>query len=423
MSGAAFFRLVRTSRPWRSLAYLASGVPVGLACLATIVILAFSGIVLLPVLVGLVPLLALGQLGISVAAVERARLRWVDPRPVPAAHPVLSEDGWFRRWRARLREQATWQELGYAALVGMLLWAVDLLVVTVAVVLPVMMVLAPVVVWLSPPEAVPAGAALADSGLLWLTIPLGLIALVVAVYAVTFVAAGRARLARALLSTAPPQTAEKLVLVEQSRARMADRYEAERRRIERDLHDGAQQRLTSVSMLLGLARAQLDVDHPAADSVTKAQAEAATALSELRDLVNGIHPKILADRGLDAALRELADRCAVPVRAHVAVGRRFPDSVESVAYYVASEALTNVVKHSRAHRARLAAWRDDKVLSVEVRDDGQGGADPGAGQGLTGLADRAAVVDAIVALSSPPGGPTTVQVSIPIGETVTEGAT
>lgn len=414
VSGFSFLRLARTSRPWRSLAYLVSGVPVGLLCLVAIVILAVSGVVLLPVVLGVLPLMALAQVGIPVAVVERARLRWVDPRPTPGTHAWLPAIGWFRRSQTRLREPATWQELAYTVLMATVLWVVDAAVVLFAVLVPGVAVLAPLLVWLLPPDAVPAGRALADSGLIWLTVPIGVVALMAALYVVTFVATGRAWLARALLVSAETTPPQDLVLVQRSRARMADRYEAERRRIERDLHDGAQQRLTSVSMLLGLARAQLDVDHPAAEPVSKAQVETTTALAELRDLVNGIHPKILADRGLDAALSELADRSAVPVRVHVAVGGRLPDTAESAAYFVASEALTNVAKHSAARRAELTARCEDGMLLVEIRDDGRGGADPAQGSGLTGLADRAAAVDGTVALSSPPGGPTVLRVSIPI---------
>ncbi|WP_433260055.1 sensor histidine kinase [Actinosynnema sp. CS-041913] len=409
-------RLLGSSRPWRSLAYLACGVPVGLVCLVAIVVLAAPGVLLLPVVLGLGPLMALGQLGIPVAVVERARSRWVDPRPAPGPHPALPDVGWFRRAKARLREQATWQELAYAVLTATLLWVVDLVVVLAAVVVPGVMLLAPVVVPLLPPEAVPAGSAMARAGLIWLTVPFGLVALVPAAYLVTFVALGQARLARALLVPAPPAPAGDLVEVRRSRARMIDRYEAERRRIERDLHDGAQQRLTSVTMLLGLARAQLDADHAAAEPVTRAHAEVTRALAELRDLVNGIHPKILADRGLDAALGELADRCAVPVRVAAAVGRRLPDAVETAAYYVVSEALANVVKHSGARHARVSARYEDGVLLVEVHDDGRGGADPARGEGLTGLADRAAVVGGTVALASPVGGPTVLRVDIPAGQ-------
>jgi signal transduction histidine kinase len=395
------------------LAYLACGVPVGLLCLVSIVGLTVSGVVLLPVVLGVVPLLALAQLGIPVAVVERARLRWIDPAPTPGPHPALPDVGWFRRSKSRLRETATWHELAYAVLTASLLWVVDVVVVVAAVVVPGAMLLAPVFVPLLPPDAVPAGNALLRQGLIWMTVPSGLVTLVAGAYLVTVVASARARLARALLVPARPASAVELVEVQRSRARMVDRHEAERRRIERDLHDGAQQRLTSVTMLLGLARAQLEPSHGAAELVERAHAEVTTALAELRDLVNGIHPKILADRGLDAALGELADRCAVPVRVDVAVGVRFSDAVESAAYYVVSEALTNVVKHSEARHARVSARYEGGELLVEVHDDGRGGADPFRGGGLTGLADRAAVVDGTVALASPPGGPTVLRVRIP----------
>ncbi|SHF60967.1 sensor histidine kinase [Streptoalloteichus hindustanus] len=404
-------RSLASARPWRCLAYLASGVPVGVLCLVVIAVLGGAGVLLLPVLVGVVPLVLLCLLGAPVARVERARLRWVDPAPVVAGDRAPASDA-LRRARARLREPATWREFAHALLLATVLWPVDLLVVATAV-LPVVALLAPLLVAVLPADAVPAGKVLADNGLLWMTVPVGLVALVAAVPVVTLVGLGRARLARALLSTHRATDTTELVEVRRSRARMVDRHEAERRRIERDLHDGAQQRLTSVAMLLGLARAQLGPQHPVTGLVGKAHTEVSAALAELRDLIHGIHPRILADRGLDAALGELADRCAVPVRVDATVGGRLPDSVESAAYYGVSEALTNVVKHSGARRAEVRARYEGGVLRVEVRDDGRGGADPSRGGGLTGLADRAAAVGGTLALASPEGGPTRLRATIP----------
>ncbi|MGV9295975.1 sensor histidine kinase [Amycolatopsis sp. NPDC003676] len=397
----------------RSAAYLLSGVPLGVGCLLVIVATAGAGVALAPVAIGVGPLLLLCQLGIPVARLERRRLRWVSPVPVAVALRPPGAGGWWRRSKARLRERGTWQELGYTALLATLLWAFDLIVVLVGVVLPCTMILAPLVVALSPSEWVPAGAAMVRSGLAWVIVPIGAIALAAAVFVLPAAAAARARVTRVMLEPARGGDEFELVEVRRSRARMVDQHEAERRRIERDLHDGAQQRLTSLAMVLGLARTQLDAGSGPGALVDRAHTEAKLALAELGDLIRGIHPKILSDRGLDAALGDLADRCALPVRLDTAVGARLPDSAESAAYYAVSEALTNVVKHSGADRAEVVARYQEGVLLVEIRDNGRGGADQHAGGGLAGLADRSAVVGGTVALSSPPGGPTVVRVRIP----------
>ncbi|MCG3754842.1 sensor domain-containing protein [Amycolatopsis sp. Poz14] len=397
----------------RSAAYLLSGVPLGVGCLLVIVATAGAGVALLPVAIGVVPLILLCQLGIPVARVERRRLGWVSPGPVRAALRSSCAGGWWRRSKARLRERVTWQELGYTALLATLLWVFDLIVVLVGVVLPGAMIAAPLVVALSPSEWVPSGAAMVRSGLVWAIVPLGAAVLAAAVFVLPAAAGARARVSRAMLEPARGGDELELVEVRRSRARMVDQHEAERRRIERDLHDGAQQRLTSLAMVLGLARTQLDGGSGPGALVDRAHTEAKLALAELGDLIRGIHPKILSDRGLDAALGDLADRCALPVRVDTAVGTRLPDSAESAAYYAVSEALTNVVKHSGADRAEVVARYQQGVLLVEIRDNGRGGADQEGGGGLSGLADRASVVGGTVALSSPPGGPTVVRVRIP----------
>lgn len=133
----------------------------------------------------------------------------------------------------------------------------------------------------------------------------------------------------------------------------------------------------------------------------------------MRELIQGIHPRVLADRGLPAALDELADRCPVPVTVHMAVSGRPPSQVETTAYFAVAEALTNIAKHSAASQASVTARHHDSTLTIDISDDGHGGADPGRGTGLTGLADRVAVINGKVALSSPPGGPTLLRMELP----------
>jgi signal transduction histidine kinase len=189
---------------------------------------------------------------------------------------------------------------------------------------------------------------------------------------------------------------------------------AERRRIERDLHDGAQQRLTALAIDLGRARAKLDTDPAGArDLVEHAHEEAKEALAELRSLARGIHPAILTDRGLDAALSSLTVRTAVPVELDVALPERLPAPIESAAYFVVAESLANVAKHAGATRATVRARIDGGMLVVEISDDGHGGAAPAAGGGLEGLTTRVAAVDGSLTLSSPPAGPTVVRAELP----------
>jgi signal transduction histidine kinase len=202
--------------------------------------------------------------------------------------------------------------------------------------------------------------------------------------------------------------------LERSRARVVNSAEAERRRIERDLHDGAQQRLVALAMDLGRARARFADDPEAARAIVdQAHAEAKEALVELRNLVRGVHPPVLTDRGLDAALSGLSALSPVPVAVSVDVPRRPSASIEAIAYFVVAEALTNVAKHSRAAAAQVRVERHGDTLGIVIRDDGIGGADL-AGQGLAGLADRVAGVDGRLSIDSPPGG-TVIRVELPCG--------
>jgi signal transduction histidine kinase len=192
-----------------------------------------------------------------------------------------------------------------------------------------------------------------------------------------------------------------------------DAAEAERMRIERDLHDGAQQRLVSLAMELGRAKAKFGTDPEGAEAIVgQAHEEAKAALAELRNLVRGVHPPVLSDRGLDAALSGLAALSPVPVTVSVDLPTRPPANVEAIAYFVVAEGLTNIAKHSGARHAQVVVVRSGDVLSLEITDDGVGGADP-AGQGLSGLAARVAGVDGRLRVTSPAGGPTTLEVTLP----------
>ncbi|WP_239169991.1 sensor histidine kinase [Actinoplanes xinjiangensis] len=271
----------------------------------------------------------------------------------------------------------------------------------------------------------------ADEGWLPATAPAGVLA-VAALLAAPWVARGVARtdtaVARALLG---PSRNEQLTLrvesLARSRADVVAATDAERRRIERDLHDGAQQRLVSLAMNLGMARAGLaDAPAPAREAIAAAHDEAVQALAELREFVRGLHPAVLDDRGLDAALSGIVARAPLPVRLTVAVPERCPPVIEAIAYFVVSEALTNIAKHASATRAEVTVGRTADRLRIVITDNGRGGAtiggrgggvgggsEGGGGTGLRGLAQRAASVDGTFALHSPVGGPTTITVELP----------
>jgi signal transduction histidine kinase len=225
-------------------------------------------------------------------------------------------------------------------------------------------------------------------------------------------------LGRALLGPSRrARLAERVEELTESRSRVIAATLAERRRIERDLHDGAQQRLVSLALELGMAREKMATDPVVARKLLEeAHGEAKRALAEIRDLVRGIHPAVLSDRGLDAAISALADRCPVPVEVDVELDGRPPEVAETTAYFVVAETLANVAKHSGASWARVAVWRvpEDRLV-VEVADDGRGGADPEAGTGLAGLQDRLAALDGRLFVESPAGGPTRVRAELPFG--------
>jgi len=200
-----------------------------------------------------------------------------------------------------------------------------------------------------------------------------------------------------------------------SRARIVEAGLKERRRLERNLHDGAQQRLVALSLTLRIAQNQIAKSpEKAAKMVGEAQEELTRALEELRELARGIHPAVLSDRGLQAAVEALAVRSPLPVKLVEVPGERLPEPVEAAAYFVIAEALTNVAKYAQASSATVAVRRINGHAEVEVRDDGVGGADPERGSGIRGLADRVGALDGTLALDSPPGSGTTLRAEIPV---------
>jgi len=199
-----------------------------------------------------------------------------------------------------------------------------------------------------------------------------------------------------------------------SRARLVEAGDAERRRLERDLHDGAQSRLVALALLLRSARKRAQGDPELATLLDQAQAELETSLAELRELARGIHPAVLTERGLEPALQALVSRAPLPVTLETQAGQRLPGPVESAAYFVVSEALANVAKYALASHATVAVRQVNGSVSVEVSDDGVGGADAANGSGLRGLADRVAALDGTLSLDSPAGRGTRLRARIPV---------
>ncbi|MCP3755820.1 sensor histidine kinase [Streptomyces sp. TBY4] len=409
-------RYLRSARPWRAAGYLLTGGITGAFAFIVLTLLAVSGTVLAVVLVGLPLLAALALAGVPFAAVERRRLRLYAPGSAPLADPHRDPDRTgLAAWAGtRFREQATWRELAYAVLTATLLWPLELLAVGTALLVPADLLATPVLLALDGEQVNPLkihGITGYPEALLCAAA--GLLLLPLLLYGLGAAAAARAALARLMLGPGPVDLAVRVTELTSSRARLAAAFDAERRRIERDLHDGAQQRLVALSMTLGLARLDAPPGSPLAAQLATAHAEAGAALTSLRELVHGIHPQVLTDRGLPDAVADIADRSPIPVDTDFDLPGRLSEQAESAGYFFVSEALANAARHSGADRITVTGRHDGTRLTVEVADDGIGGADAGRGSGLTGLADRVSVVDGRLTLTSPPGGPTLLRVEIP----------
>ena len=406
-------------RTWLAMISHLAGLFLGLAVMVVVVTglsLGFSLLVL--ALVGL-PILGLTLRAATLYATsERARLGLMLGVRIPA-WPAEARAGYrwgiVPRWRM-FTERATWSEIGYgllrlpvsavAATVSVAAWAAGLVMLT----LPLYNSLLP-----------SGGAKIGDFVLggtprMTASAVIGLLVLLAAPQVTRGMALADAALSRRLLGPRR-DLAARVTELEISRERVVDAAEAERRRMERDLHDGAQQRLVALAMELGRAKAKFADDPDAARIlVDQAHAQAKEALTELRNLVRGVHPPVLTERGLDAALSGLAALCPIPVDVHVDVPVRPKSAVEAVAYFMVAEALTNVAKHSRASQAKVVVEGHGYpgMLTVMISDDGIGGANA-HGPGLSGLADRVSGVDGRLSVESPSGGPTIIAAELPCG--------
>jgi signal transduction histidine kinase len=320
------------------------------------------------------------------------------------------------RIRDRASDPATWKDLAYL----LLLLPMGLVSFTVVVCLAGTAAgLLTIASWgWSLPDGADIGLLHVDS--VWkglLVTPLALPVWLLFLLAVRGLVGLHAGVGRALLSASPdPVMAARVSALQDSRARIIAAADAERRRLERDLHDGAQQRLVAMSMSLGMARRRMEKGEDAGELVAGAEEELRAAISELRDLARGIHPAVLTDRGLAPALRDVAQRSTVPVELGELPEERLAAPVEAAAYFTVSEALTNVAKYAGATAARVELRTAGERLEIEVADDGVGGAVQEDGSGLRGLADRLAALGGELSVLSPPGEGTLLRAWIPLDQ-------
>ncbi|KPI21109.1 integral membrane sensor signal transduction histidine kinase [Actinobacteria bacterium OK006] len=360
---------------WKEIAHLLANLPVSIFGFVYVVTLISTGAGLAVTAIGL-PLLAGGLRGTRLLGrLERARARKLlgvridEPSPMP-----VRGTGFFPWLWSSLRDPVAWRTVLYDFI--RLPWGIVTFTVT-----------------------------LTSLFLLWPVLP--------------FLARGLTNVDRAMvrgLLSPSDELERRIAELESDRGVVVDTAAADLRRIERDLHDGAQARLVNLAMGLGLAKEKIlegQADETVAAMVDEAHGEVKLALQELRDLARGIHPAVLTDRGLDAALSSIASRCTVPVKVTADLPTRPAAAIEGIAYFTVSELLQNVSKHSGARSASVDVWRTDERLLIQVQDDGRGGAALDGGTGMAGLADRLGAVDGLFVIDSPPGGPTTITAELP----------
>ncbi|MFF9274991.1 sensor histidine kinase [Streptomyces griseosporeus] len=368
-------RFAFEARTWKEIAHLLTNLPMALAGFVYVVTVVFVSSALTITVVGL-PLLALGLMGARLLGrFERNRARALlgvrveEPSRLPLRR---GPDGFLGRMWMAVKDPVAWRTALYDFI--RLPWGV-LTFVTVFTSLFV----------------------------LWPVLP--------------FVARALSNVDRAMvrgLLSPSDELERRIAELESDRGVVVDTAAADLRRIERDLHDGAQARLVNLAMGLGLAKEKLLEDPDAAAAmVEEAHGEVKLALQELRDLARGIHPAVLTDRGLDAALSSVASRCTVPVKVTADLPSRPAAAIEGIAYFTVSELLQNISKHSGARSASVDVWRSRDRLLIQVRDDGRGGASLDGGSGMRGLSERLGAVDGLFVVDSPPGGPTTVTAELP----------
>ena len=305
--------------------------------------------------------------GLTFAPMDRMLLGVSSGRPMPS--PRDPQDTWRQRWAS----QGSLRETAYGMLLLTLVLAVRLV--------PMMLLLQGLVLWamaafVRPLEWNIGPLRHSGGGGVLVTLLVGLVSLVLGLAALMLVQVGQERLARALLTGWPETERRRAQRLAQSRARLVRGFDAERRRIERDLHDGAQQHLLAIGISLAMALETLDEEHPAREDVQRAQVQSAEAMEELRRLVRGIHPQVLDDHGLAAALRAATEGSIPPVQIRADLPTRPPSHLESTAYMVGSELITNALRHSGASIIDVAITAPPSAVQLTVADDGRGGAAP-----------------------------------------------
>jgi signal transduction histidine kinase len=410
------------ARSWRELAYVLLGLPIGILLFVYAVTMVSLGAGLLVTFLG-IPVLAAGLAGCrGFGALERARARGLLGLEVAAPEPLrMKKQGALAWMGAVLKSGTSWRTLLYSLLY--LPWSAFSFTVAVNFfALGWTLMTYPLWFWLFPLYGGQDGIQLyGDQGHhiyldnafeITVTALVGLLFTLATPWIVRALTMVDRLLVHGLLG--PTRLSARVVELESDRGVVVDTAAADLRRIERDLHDGAQARLVALAMDLGLAKEKLTEDPQAAvRMVDDAHGEVKTALQELRDLARGIHPAVLTDRGLDAALSAVASRCTVPVQVEVDLPSRPAPAIEGIAYFTVSELLQNISKHAQATWAAVDVWRVENRLMLQVVDNGVGGADTSSGSGLAGLAERLDAVDGILVVDSPAGGPTRITAELP----------
>jgi signal transduction histidine kinase len=367
-------RFAYDAHTWKEIVHLLTNLPMALLGFVYVATVLFTSAFLTVTVIGF-PLLALGLMGARLLGrLERGRARALLGVRVdePSRLPLRGAGGFLPHIWMMLKDPVGWRTMLYDFM--RLPWGILTFTIT-----------------------------LTSLFVLWPVLP--------------FVARGLANADRAMvrgLLSPSDELERRIAELESDRGVVVDTAAADLRRIERDLHDGAQARLVNLAMGLGLAKEKLLEDpDQAAVMVAEAHGEVKLALQELRDLARGIHPAVLTDRGLDAALSAVASRCTVPVKVTVDLDVRPAEAIEGIAYFTVSELLQNVSKHSGARSASVDVWRTEERLLIQVGDDGRGGARLDGGTGIRGLADRLDAVDGLLVVESPEGGPTLITAELP----------
>ncbi|MGP3914590.1 sensor histidine kinase [Nonomuraea sp. 10N515B] len=391
---------------WRAAPYLLVSVAFGLGWFIVLSLAVPTSLSLTVLWVGVPLAMATMLMWRGGAMLERRMLGAALGVRIPDPYRSRPERGLGAHIRWLVTDPATWKDLGYLLML-LPLGLVEAVASAALWIATGGLLLAPFILAID--EAMGAGDYFIEEWTAaWVATFFGVVLLVLTAYLVRGMAWLHGTLAVVLLGGSEEER------LRASRARGIDAAETERRRIERDLHDGAQQRLLSVAVDLGRAQAKFDAE-PEEARMLIAQAHAGTkaAIAELRNLARGIHPAILSDRGLDAALSGLAARAPIRVDVSVELEERPPAAVESIAYFIVAESLANMAKHAAATEASVAVFRDRRGVIVDVWDNGVGGAVVTPGGGLSGLADRAATIDGVLVVHSPIGGPTIVRAELP----------